>query len=173
MYSSRFIWPYGCHLMLKGTHLKSMVQRLRTYATATTPKPKAYSPTAEHGGQRPATTTTATKGDFMPVYVSIGMISLSVSFGLYTAYLHLHENPSVRVNKKTRETVPEVEDPDRVINEADRLANRSWFRKLAHVLDFDKQDVIPDPIRKDHFAHKPRAVTLKDVGVDPKMSAAN
>ncbi|XP_024012413.1 uncharacterized protein LOC18017764 [Eutrema salsugineum] len=152
-------------------HLKSMVQRLRTY---TTPKSKAYATAAaEYGGQRPATTTSAaTKGDFVPVYVSIGMISLSVSFGLYTAYLHLHENPSVRVNKKTRETVPEVEDPDRVLNEAERLANRSWFRKVAHVQEFDKHDVIPDPIRKDEFAHKPRAVTLKDVGVDPKLSAA-
>ncbi|CAH8312677.1 unnamed protein product [Eruca vesicaria subsp. sativa] len=156
-----------------GTHLQSVVQRLRTYTTATTPKSKAYSPAAEFGGQKPAATTSnATKGDFTPVYVSIGMISLSVSFGLYTAYLHLHENPSVRVNKKTRETVPEVEDPDRVMNEADRFANRSWFRKLAHVQEFDKHDVIPDPIRKDQFAHKPRAVTLKDVGVDPKTTAA-
>ncbi|KAL1196832.1 hypothetical protein V5N11_024641 [Cardamine amara subsp. amara] len=154
-------------------HLKSMVQRLRTYATATTPKAKAYSPAAtKYGGQRTATTTTATKGDFTPVYISIGLISLSVSFGVYTAYLHLHENPSVRVNKKTREIVPEIEDPDRVLNEADRLANKSWFRKIAHVQEFDKQDVIPNPIRKDQFAHKPRAVTLKDVGVDPKMSAA-
>ncbi|VVB13564.1 unnamed protein product, partial [Arabis nemorensis] len=155
-------------------HLKSMVQRLRAYTTATTPRSKAYSPAAtEYGGQRPSTTTTAsTKGDFIPVYVSIGMISLSVSFGLYTAYHHLHENPSVRVKKKTREIVPEVEDPDKVLNEADRFANRSWFRKIAHVQEFDKQDVIDDPIRKDQFAHKPRALTLKDVGVDPKMSTA-
>lgn len=159
--------------MWKG-HLKSMVQRLRAFTTATTPRSKAYSPATEYGGQRPATTTTtaATKGDFIPVYVSIGMISLSVSFGLYTAYHHLHENPSVRVKKKTREIVPEVEDPDKVLNEADRFANRSWFRKIAHVQEFDKQDVIDDPIRKDQFAHKPRALTLKDVGVDPKMSTA-
>lgn len=149
------------------------MQKLRTYTTATTPKSKAYSPAAtEYGGQRTATTSTATKGDFIPVYVSIGLISLSVSLGVYTAYHHLHENPSVRVNKKTRETVPEIEDPDRVLNEADRFANKSWFRKVAHVQEFDKQDVIPDPIRKDQFAHKPRAVTLKDVGVDPKTSAA-
>ncbi|CAL9229505.1 unnamed protein product, partial [Arabidopsis halleri] len=156
-------------------HLKNVAQRLRTYTTtATAPRSKPYSTAAtEYGGQRTATTTAATKGDFTPVYVSIGLISLSVSFGVYTAYLHLHENPSVRVNKKTRETVPEVEDPDRVLNEADRFANRSWFRKIAHVQEFDKQDVISDPIRKDQFAHKPRAVTLKDVGVDPKMATAH
>ncbi|CAH8270359.1 unnamed protein product [Arabidopsis lyrata] len=156
-------------------HLKNVVQRLRTYTTtATAQGPKPYSTAAtEYGGQRTATTTAATKGDFTPVYVSIGLISLSVSFGVYTAYLHLHENPSVRVNKKTRETVPEIEDPDRVLNEADRFANRSWFRKIAHIQEFDKQDVISDPIRKDQFAHKPRAVTLKDVGVDPKMATAH
>ncbi|KFK25122.1 hypothetical protein AALP_AA8G068600 [Arabis alpina] len=154
-------------------HLKSMVQRLRAYMTTTTPRSYATAAT-EYGGQRPTTaTSTATKGDFIPIYVSIGMISLSVSFGLYTAYLHLHENPSVRVKKKTREIVPEVEDPDRVLNEADRFANRSWFRKIAHVQEFDKQNgVMDDPIRKDQYAHKGRAVTLKDVGVDPKMSAA-
>ncbi|KAG7549861.1 hypothetical protein ISN45_Aa06g007030 [Arabidopsis thaliana x Arabidopsis arenosa] len=156
-------------------HLKNVVQRLRTYTTtATAPRSKPYSTAAtEYGGQRTATTSAATKGDFTPVYVSIGLISLSVSFGVYTAYLHLHENPSVRVNKKTRETVPEIEDPDRVLNEADRFANRSWFRKIAHIQEFDKQDVISDPIRKDQFAHKPRAVTLKDVGVDPKMATAH
>lgn len=151
------------------------MQRLRTYTTtATAQGSKPYSTAAtEYGGQRTATTTAATKGDFTPVYVSIGLISLSVSFGVYTAYLHLHENPSVRVNKKTRETVPEIEDPDRVLNEADRFASRSWFRKIAHIQEFDKQDVISDPIRKDQFAHKPRAVTLKDVGVDPKMATAH
>ncbi|XP_010452694.1 PREDICTED: uncharacterized protein LOC104734752 [Camelina sativa] len=155
-------------------YLKSMVQRLRTYTAPTIPRSKAYSTAAiEYGGQRTSTTTAATKADFTPVYVSIGLISLSVTFGVYTAYLHLHENPGVRVNKKIRETVPEIEDPDRVLNEADRFANRSWFRKIAHVQEFDKQDVISDPIRKDQFAHKPRALTLKDVGVDPKMHAAH
>ncbi|XP_010523392.1 PREDICTED: uncharacterized protein LOC104801745 [Tarenaya hassleriana] len=147
--------------------LKSMAQRLRAYTTSTAPKSKAYAPATEFN-QRPA----AGKGDYVPVYVSLGMIALSVSFGLYTASLHLRDNPGVRISKKTRETLPEVEDPDKIVDEASRLADKSWFRKIAHVQEFDKQDVMSDPTRKDQFAHKPRAVTLKDVGVDPKIPAA-
>jgi len=57
-----------------------------------------------------------------------------------------------------------------VVDEADKFIKKSFFRKVAHVQEFDHNGLqyLPDPSRKDVFAQKPRAETLKDVGIDPK-----
>ncbi|KAL5791616.1 hypothetical protein ACOSP7_000210 [Xanthoceras sorbifolium] len=157
-------------------HLRSIVGRLRgraTYATSTTPKSKAYAPTADFGhyqDRQQHSKSRALKGDMVPVYVAIGMITLSVTLGLHTAKQQLFYSPGVRVKKKTRETLPEVVDPEKVVEEAEKFAKKSFFRKVAHVQEFDHGDhPVPDPIRKDAFAHNPKAETLKSVGVDPKQ----
>ncbi|KAJ0988717.1 hypothetical protein J5N97_007073 [Dioscorea zingiberensis] len=106
--------------------------------------------------------------DFVPVYVALGMIVLSVSFGLHTAKQHVLYDPSVRVHKKRRETIPELVEPDRVINESDRLVNKSLFRRVAHLQDAG----ITDPTRGETINRPRRAVTLKEVGVDPGSAAA-
>ncbi|KAJ8752589.1 hypothetical protein K2173_005478 [Erythroxylum novogranatense] len=154
---------------------KSMVNRLRsttTYATSTTPKLKAYapSPSAELGPSQQRKFGRQ-KGEFVPVYVAIGMIILSTSLGLFTAKHQMMHSPGVRVKKKTRETIPELVDPDRVMDEADRFVKKSFFRKVGHVQEFDTGfRSTPNPNHKDAFAHgKPKAETLKSIGVDPQQ----
>ncbi|XP_011040301.1 PREDICTED: uncharacterized protein LOC105136599 isoform X2 [Populus euphratica] len=155
---------------------KSMASRLRgtaTYATSTPPKLKSYAATADQFGHQyhqESKHSKKVRGDFVPVYVAIGMITVSISLGLYTAKQQVLYAPNVRARKKTRETVPEVVDPDKVVDEADKFIKKSFFRKVAHVQEFDHNGLqyLPDPFRKDVFAQKPRAETLKDVGVDPK-----
>ncbi|KAK3183287.1 hypothetical protein Dsin_030573 [Dipteronia sinensis] len=153
-------------------HLRSLLGGLRgstTYGTSTTPKAKAYAPTADYGHFQDhiRSKTRALKGDSVPVYVAVGMIALSVSLGLLTAKHQILYSPGVRVKKKTRETLPEVEDPDKVLDESERFLKKSFFRKVAHVQEFEH--VVPDPIRNDVFAYKPKAETLKSVGIDPKQ----
>ncbi|KAL3575561.1 hypothetical protein D5086_023662 [Populus alba] len=156
---------------------KSIASRLSgtaTYATSTPPKLKSYLPTADQFGHhyhQESKHGKKVRGDFVPVYVAIGMIAVSISLGLYTAKQQVLYAPNVRVRKKTRETIPEVVDPDKVVEEADKFIKKSFFRKVAHVQEFDHNglEYLPDPVRKDVFAHKPRAETLKDVGVDPKL----
>jgi len=136
-----------------------------TYATSTSPKLKAFAPTADfaHDGS-----VAVKKGDFVPVYVAIGMITLSMGLGIYTATQHLVNDPTVRVNKKRRETIPEVVEPERVVNEAEKYVKKSCFRKVAHIKEFNH--VIPeDTIRKDIYANRPRVETLQSVGIDPKQ----
>ncbi|KAJ0053089.1 hypothetical protein Pint_01308 [Pistacia integerrima] len=158
------------------SYLRSMMRGIRgsnsaTYATSTTPKLKAYAPTADYGHfqeHQQRSKTKAIRGDFVPVYVAIGMIVLSTTLGLHTVMQQLRYSPGVRVKKKERETLPEVFLPDKVVDEADKFKKKSFFRKVAHVQEFEYGDhSISDPIRKDAFAHKPRAETLKSVGVDP------
>lgn len=75
------------------------------------------------------------KGDYVPVYVALGLIALSVSLGLSTARQQLAHAPNVWVNKKKREAVPEVADPDVALDDAERFVGGSLFRKVAHVQD--------------------------------------
>lgn len=94
------------------------------------------------------------RGDYVPVYVALGLIVLSTSFGLYTAKQQLAYAPNVLVDKKKRETIPEVVDPDWAISEAERFINKSIFRKVAHLQDFDAVRAgISDPTRGPASGH--------------------
>ncbi|RRT50771.1 hypothetical protein B296_00034590 [Ensete ventricosum] len=77
------------------------------------------------------------RGEFVPVYVALGLILLSASFGIHTAMQQLRYSPNVLVSKKKRETVPEVVDPDWAAEEAERFISGSVFRRVAHLQDFD------------------------------------
>lgn len=103
--------------------------------------------------------------DYMPVSVSIGLIFLSISFGLYTARHQILHSPGVHVKKSRRETIPEVVEPETVTHESEEFLTKSFFRKIAHVQDFDI--VIPNKPGKDSFSYRPKVETLKSVGVDP------
>lgn len=76
---------------------------------------------------------------------------LSMTLGAYTAKQQLLYAPNVFVSKKKRETIPEVVEPDYVVDEATKYFTKSLFRRVAHVLQFDKQEVMLDPIRGDVF----------------------
>ncbi|RLM69257.1 uncharacterized protein C2845_PM17G09720 [Panicum miliaceum] len=104
------------------------------------------------------------RGDYVPVYVALGLIALSVTLGLSTARQQLAHAPNVRVDKKKRETVPEVAAPDLALDEAGRFVGRSFFRKVAHVQDDRSLAAgVADPVAE--YPTK-KAVTLKDVGVE-------
>ncbi|KAK6920429.1 Pentatricopeptide repeat [Dillenia turbinata] len=110
------------------------------------------------------------KGDYVPVFVALGMIVVSVSFGLHTAKQQLKHCPGVWVRKDKRETLPEVVEPDLVEEKAQCFIDRSFFRKVAHIQDSSLHNAVPNPIRGDPFVSKPRAESLKSVGIDPKHS---
>ncbi|MED6191993.1 hypothetical protein PIB30_006140 [Stylosanthes scabra] len=140
--------------------------------TSTLPKMKAHAPSADYGyihhhhGKIKSSTP---KGDFVPVYVAIGMITLSTGLGLHTAWQQLRNSPTVRVKKQRRETLPEVVEPEHVAEESEHFLKGSFFRKVAHVQgrSYPDKELIPDSIRKDAYAYKPRIETLKSVGIDP------
>ncbi|KAF5203050.1 Nfu1 iron-sulfur cluster protein [Thalictrum thalictroides] len=107
------------------------------------------------------------KGDVVPVCVALGMIMLSLSFGAHTGLHHLRYSPTVQVSKKKREELPEVEEPDYVVDEAIKFINKSFFRKVAHIQDhFQQDEVIPNPIKGDVYTRPVRVETLKPIQVD-------
>ncbi|XP_078171483.1 NFU1 iron-sulfur cluster protein [Carex rostrata] len=108
------------------------------------------------------------RGDYVPVYVALGLILFGTTLGLYTARLQLAYSPNVFVNKKKREAVPEVAIPDWSLQEAEKFFDKSMFRKVAYLQDIDAiRSGIPDPTRDLTKALVKRAETLKDVGVEP------
>ncbi|GAU25454.1 hypothetical protein TSUD_71080 [Trifolium subterraneum] len=144
-----------------------------SYTTSTLPKMKAYAPTSDYGYiHHGKPSSKSAKQDFVPVYVAVGMIALSTMLGLHTAWQQLRNNPTVRVKKQRRETVPEVVEPDHVMEESDKFFKNSFFRKVAHVQErsYPDHNQVPDSINRDAYAYKPRAETLKSVGIDPSQS---
>ena len=72
-------------------------------------------------------------GDYVPVYVGLGMITLSTTLGLHVAAQHLAYDPEVHLNKARRETIPEIVEPEKVAHESEEYIRKSLFRKVAHV----------------------------------------
>ncbi|CAK9178792.1 unnamed protein product [Ilex paraguariensis] len=107
----------------------------------------------------------AIHGEFAPIYMMLGMLAVALSIGAHTAKQQLVHSPTVFVNKKKRETVPEVDDPDVVIGSADKFVNKSFLRKVAHIQDHNY--TLPDPARPDPFTRSRDVETLKTVGVEP------
>ncbi|KAJ3701535.1 hypothetical protein LUZ61_005240 [Rhynchospora tenuis] len=108
------------------------------------------------------------RGDYVPIYVSLGLILFGTTLGLNTARLQLAYSPNVFVDKKKRETVPELVIPDWSLQVAERFIDKSVFRKVAHLQDFDAiRAGIKYPTLDPSKAPSKKAVTLKDVGVEP------
>lgn len=97
-------------------------------------------------------TRPALKGAYAPVYISLGLIMLSASIGVFTASHQLKHSPNVFVKKSKRESLPELVEPEKVAEESDEFIKKSFFRKIAHVQDADRQKIMPDPIRGDTYA---------------------
>ncbi|KAL6972943.1 hypothetical protein U1Q18_027118 [Sarracenia purpurea var. burkii] len=108
------------------------------------------------------------KGDFVPVCVALGLIAMSATLGLYTGMHQLARAPNVRVRKSMRETIPEVVEPDLVVEEGDKFIKKSLFRQVAHIQKDPDNPFIHDFNRCELLTRQPRAETLKSVGVDPK-----
>ncbi|XP_057981270.1 uncharacterized protein LOC131166711 [Malania oleifera] len=100
-----------------------------------------------------------------PMYMMLGMVLVAVTIGAHTAKQQLVHSPTVQVSKKKRECVPEVEEPDLVVDSADKFINKSFLRKIAHIQE--NNHTLPDTTRVDPFTRPREAETLKSVGVNP------
>ncbi|CAD6253712.1 unnamed protein product [Miscanthus lutarioriparius] len=156
--------PRGRAAALRPPPATAPVSSSRSAATAATAGAEHH-----HAGSHRASGSTGgnkqlPRGDYVPVYVALGLIALSVTLGLHTARQQLAHAPNVWVDKKKRETVPEVAAPELALDEAERFVDRSLFRKVAHVQDDRSLAAgVADPVTK--YPTK-KAVTLKDVGVE-------
>ncbi|PON35657.1 ribosome biogenesis NEP1-like protein [Parasponia andersonii] len=149
---------------------RSVLTRMRSnrsFATSTAAKMKAFTPTVDAAAHSAESKFRglAMKGEFAPIYMVMGMVVAAVTIATHTAKQQLLHSPAVNINKKKRETMPEVDDPDAVISSADNFVNKSFLRKVAHIQDADP--TLSDPVRPNPFTRSRNAETLKTVGVDP------
>ncbi|XP_030515526.1 uncharacterized protein LOC115729196 [Rhodamnia argentea] len=124
--------------------LSSRLNQTAGFTTSTTPKMRAHA-VPINKSELDQVKKRMKKGDFVPVCVALGMIAVSTSLGLYTAMGELKDSPTVRVRKSRRETLPEVVEPEVVVEEAERFMTRSLFRKIAHLQEFDAGDSTVSP----------------------------
>lgn len=144
---------------------------MRNGLQRTSAETKTYATTTVDNYRQQQFKKVSRKGDLVPVYVAMGMIAVSSLLGLYTAKHELMYSPTVYVKKKRRETLPEVVEPEHVVEETDKFRSKSFFRKVAHIQKThdDHQPFIKGTQHGDGdaLAYPHRIETLKDVGVDP------
>ncbi|BFG15959.1 hypothetical protein CerSpe_022330 [Prunus speciosa] len=152
---------------------RSMLVRLgenRAFATSTAPKMK---PIAENFHASEPTGSTfgrirkfLTKAENAPVAIVLGFITVPIIIGLHSLKQQLMHAPSVVFDKKKRESMFEVEEPDVAMSSSDKFINKSFLRKVGHIQD-PGNPTMPDPVQRDAFTRPRTAETLKTVGVDP------
>ena len=123
-----------------------LMKTFRGMATSTSPKLKAYAPTADqfsyhhHGKKLEVAAPARRTRDFVPVYVAVGMIGLAALLGLHTGKQQLLHSPNVFVKKRHHHTLLEVVEPEHVLKDAEKFIKKSFFRKFAHIQDPHKKD---------------------------------
>lgn len=149
-----------------GTHPRA---RFGTSATPVYTSPNLTGAGGARAERQPSSKSKlAIKGDYVPVYVVRGFIMVVWFFGVHTAMQQLRYSPNVQVSKKEREELPEVDEPDYVVDEADKFLKNSFFRKVAQIQDYDRNENIINPIHGDVFNRRAKVETLKSVGLEPK-----
>ncbi|KAK9153309.1 hypothetical protein Sjap_000789 [Stephania japonica] len=134
-------------------------------ASSTTPRTKWFSHMADaHSSKAKARSI---KAEDAPIYMIVGMVVVVVAFAVHSGKQQLRYMPGVQVTKKNRGLMPEVADPDNVVQGAEKFIRKSFFRKVAHIQDSDHGSSVPDHIRGDIFANVTKSETLKSVGVEP------
>lgn len=107
-----------------------------------------------------------TKPENAPVAIVLGFITVPIIIGLHSLKQQLMHAPSVVFDKKKRESVFEVEQPDVAVSSSDRFINKSFLRKVGRIQD-PGNPTMPDPVQRDAFTRPRTAETLKTAGVDP------
>ncbi|KAK7852396.1 hypothetical protein CFP56_039127, partial [Quercus suber] len=122
---------------LSSSYWKSMLIRQpggnRSFATSTAPK---FAPTVDAAhADNSLISRVGLKFELAPLYVLLGMVGVGVTIGIHTMKQELMHSPTVRVNKKRRVSLPEVEDPEVIIKNSDNFLQKSFLRKVAHIRD--------------------------------------
>ncbi|QCD91831.1 hypothetical protein DEO72_LG4g2800 [Vigna unguiculata] len=105
------------------------------------------------------------KAELAPVYIVGGFVCVALVIGTHTAFQQLVRSPQVHVNKKRRETLPEVSDPDRTVNSAGKFIDGSFLRKVGQIQE--NRATLNDPVHPNPFTRPRTPETLKTVGVEP------
>ncbi|KAK7308041.1 hypothetical protein VNO77_41632 [Canavalia gladiata] len=138
----------------------------RSFATATTPKlrPMSSAIDATHDAHSLSRMLRNPKAELAPVYIVCGMVVMALTIGTHTAFQQLARSPTVHINKKRRETMPEVYDPDRTMNCATKFIDGSFLRKISHIQE--NKATLQDPLHPNPFTHPRTAETLKTMGIN-------
>ncbi|KAI5595526.1 hypothetical protein POPTR_003G160700v4 [Populus trichocarpa] len=143
--------------------LLSRLGQSRPFASSTAPKFATMSHNAAH--HVPNSRHAAT-GEYAPFYVMAGMMTVAVAMAFHTMKQQLVHSPGVSINKKRRESIAEVDDPDTVVADASKFLKKSFLRKVAHIQEHNP--TLPDPTRANAITKPHDAETLKTVGVLPR-----
>ncbi|GMP82007.1 hypothetical protein CsSME_00036502 [Camellia sinensis var. sinensis] len=143
----------------------------RLFASSTTPKMKHFNPTVDsiHSHHPPSKSRMAAlKGDFVPIAVVFGLV-MALAIGVHTTKQQLFHSPAVQINKKKRESILEVEDPDYIMVDSNKFLNKSFLRKVTHIQDHDPTQTNPS---RPNILHSSHNITIFLTSTSPKSVGA-
>lgn len=91
-----------------------------------------------------------TKPENAPVAIVLGFVTVPIIIGLHSLKQQLMHAPSVVFDKKKRESMFEVEEPDVAKSSSDKFINKSFLRKVGHIQE-PANPTMPDPVQRDAF----------------------
>ena len=89
------------------------------------------------------------KAEYAPIAIVGGMVAVALAIATHTAKQQLLHSPTVHVNKKKRETMPEVENPHQTLASASKFIDKSFLRNIAHIQE--NKTTLHDPTRPNPF----------------------
>ncbi|WCJ26701.1 hypothetical protein M5689_008500 [Euphorbia peplus] len=101
----------------------------------------------------------AITGEYAPIYMIGGFVTLALCIGIHTAKQQLLHAPGNYFSKKKRESFPEIDTPDSLVKGSHNFIKKSFLRKVAHI-----QQDSPTPLASSRNTPE----TLKSVGVKPR-----
>lgn len=88
-------------------------------------------------------------GETAPIWMVCGMVSVAVIFAVHTMKQQLAHSPMVSLTKKRRESIWEVDNPERVMANVEKFENKSILRKVGHIQE--RQTVLSHPDLPDFY----------------------
>lgn len=90
------------------------------------------------------------KAKMVELYPMFGMLVVVLAVAVHTAYQNIVHSPGIKLSKKKRESLPEVDDPDATVHSSGNLINKSFLRKIGQI-QHDGNPVMPNTSRPNPF----------------------
>ncbi|CAL1355218.1 unnamed protein product [Linum trigynum] len=130
-------WRWSPKLSIITTTIGSSGQK-KCLASATAPKLSPPSNSSSPASNSAPYNKYSLTGEYAPVYIVMGFVSVAVAIGVHTAKQQLVHSPGVSLRKTRRGSMSEADRPDLATTNGQNFLNKSFLRKVGHIQQQDK-----------------------------------
>ncbi|CAN1200186.1 hypothetical protein LINPERPRIM_LOCUS44197 [Linum perenne] len=110
-------------------------KQLQTTSTKRCLTTSSSSSSSGNGSGRAPYNKYSLTGEYAPVYIVMGFVSVAVGIGIHSLKQQLLHSPGVSLKKTRRGSMSEADDPNLATANAHNFLNKSFLRKIARLQD--------------------------------------